>query len=547
MKRILMLTIDGLHPARLGSGGQAPSPSPVLDELFARGLTFTRAFAVGCPTQFAMPGLFVSQLALDEGGYERGIVGRGVSFVEVLHSAGYRTVGFTTADAAGRLYGYDRGFDEFYSLFRIHDLIRDVYTRRKKHYGPSYRAGLLSLDHCLAQISPLLSAMFENLRLLCAEKDAEIASGSLRLSPSIHNWDFSRMHAVLTEEAARFHADPRAYVQAMLTDDEPAPFVLEIEGLRTERVGPDQVASSARALGAFGIEAPAFDRAASARCVVDNVLRRLSQADDHPLFLWAHFLDCHEFNATSYDVGTAEEVEAEARAAADFQAKLDEGRSFVGHPPYFLAIQYVDAQIGRIVDHLERAGMLDETLIVLTSDHGWPIGHPPRVTLDITDFYDELYQVPLCFVGPNLASGRVDGIASVLDVGPTILALAGLAPPVEMRGEVIHRPDWTGRDFVYWEHLGRGPCDFATKPMSVCVRSEEYKVICRVPPLGQGGEGEMTGFYDLSLDPTEQRNLVDDGWFPDELAWMIEVIEERGSELEGWFLGHDDACAEPSG
>lgn len=538
MKNVLLITVDGLNFSGLGYGGKVPSPSPVMDSLLASGLTFSRTFAVGCPTQFAMPGLFLSQLPLDDGGYEIGIQGRGVSFVELLRERGYRTAGFSTAQSCAPLYGYDRGFDEFYSMFLMGEIIRDIYTRRKKHYGPAYREGRISLESCVEMISPMLEAMFFHARRSCAEKEKEIEEGSLVLSASVHNWDFPAMDRVLGAEQARFLANRSVYIDTMLRDEsDPGEFVETIEGLRRDRIGASSAHAASEILKSHGIEMPVLERSATARSVADNVIGWLDRSDGEcPFFLWAHFLDCHEFNSVSVDSAAPGEMDDEIRAILTLKGRMETSGSYRGHPPYDYAIQYVDGQIARIHHALEANGHLEDTLIVLTSDHGWPIGYPPRVTLDITDFYDELYRVPLSFIGPGIQPRRVDGMASTMDVPTTLLDLLGIEPSTAMRGEAINREGWAGRDHVYWEHLGRGACDFATKPMSVCVRSETHKIVCKAPPLGSGVDGELVGLFDLQVDPTEQRNLVDRVCFPEQLNWMVELVEQRVTELEAWFL-----------
>lgn len=548
-KNVVFVTVDGLNFANLGYGGKVPSPSPVIDGLLSRGLSYSRVFAVGCPTQFAMPGIFLSQLPLDEGGYEMGIQGRGTSFVEVLREAGYRTAGFTTAQSCAPLYRYDRGFDEFYSMFILGEIVRDVYTRRKKHYGAAYRAGQVTLEHCVAMIAPMLEEMFVYARTSCTEKEREIREGTMILSPSTHNWDFPAIDRVLQVEQARFRADPSRYVMEMVSDEEHGAFVETIEAMRAVRVGPNRGREVVDRLSGLGLEVPLLERAATARCVTDNVVAWLDrQEGDSPFFLWAHYLDCHEFNCTSFDVATPEETDDEVRSIQSFREEMEASARYSGHPPYDLAIRYVDHQVGRLVEALEEAGRLDDTLIVLTSDHGWPIGYPPRVTLDITDFYDELYRVPLAIIGAGIEPRRVEGMASTMDIPTTLLDLAGCERDPSMRGELIHREGWAGRSHVYWEHLGRGSCDFATKPISICVRSETHKILCTAPPLGSDEDGELIGMFDLKVDPTEQRNLVGLIGFPQQLEWMVEVVETRVAELADRFLStntqgeHDEAA-----
>lgn len=118
-KNVILLSIDSLRFDRLGFGGHKPSPSPNIDRLMASGLSLTQCFATGCPTQFSMPGLHTSTLPLDKGGYNLGIRNRGITLAEIFKESGYKTGALISGLALGRMYGYNRGFDDFFSFFDL--------------------------------------------------------------------------------------------------------------------------------------------------------------------------------------------------------------------------------------------------------------------------------------------------------------------------------------------------------------------------------------------------------------------------------------------
>jgi arylsulfatase A-like enzyme len=97
---------------------------------------------------------------------------------------------------------------------------------------------------------------------------------------------------------------------------------------------------------------------------------------------------------------------------------------------YALEVEHFDAHIGRALSQLEEQGELDNTLIVITSDHGMPF---PRVKGQI---YDAGFRVPLAVRwGKNIVGGRrVDDFINVRDFGPTFLEAAGVARPDSMTG-----------------------------------------------------------------------------------------------------------------
>jgi arylsulfatase A-like enzyme len=179
------------------------------------------------------------------------------------------------------------------------------------------------------------------------------------------------------------------------------------------------------------------------------------------------------------------------------------------------ALRYVDHQIGRLLEALEESGAADDTLIVVTSDHGeefwdhwqagralrddprgiWGVGHGHTM-------YEELLHVPLVLAGPDLAEGRRSGCpVRHLDVAPTVLARLGVPAPREMRGD-----DLTPL-------LGRGeaaPCERrpqiaespAYGPESSAITLGRRKVVERAPAFRL--------LFDLRDDPGERQDLSGD-------------------------------------
>lgn len=98
---------------------------------------------------------------------------------------------------------------------------------------------------------------------------------------------------------------------------------------------------------------------------------------------------------------------------------------------YALEVQHFDAHIGRALQQIEAAGELDNTLVVVTSDHGMPF---PRVKGQI---YDAGFRIPLAVRwGRNITAGRtVSDFINARDFGPTFLAAAGVTQPPSMTGK----------------------------------------------------------------------------------------------------------------
>lgn len=96
---------------------------------------------------------------------------------------------------------------------------------------------------------------------------------------------------------------------------------------------------------------------------------------------------------------------------------------------YLKAIETADQAIGMLVDNLRARGWLDETLIVITADHGMTgTDHGTDDPGDMT--------IPLIFFGPNVPPGEF-GNGEIIDVAPTISALFGVRPPADSEGRIL--------------------------------------------------------------------------------------------------------------
>jgi len=152
-----------------------------------------------------------------------------------------------------------------------------------------------------------------------------------------------------------------------------------------------------------------------AEVVVKHALGWLSQIPDKPFFLWVHLYDAHD----PYDPPSP----YKERFAAQ---------------PYDGEVAYADACVGKLLNALRKHGLYDETLIAVMADHGESLGAHGENTHGVF-LYDETIHVPVLIKLPlNLAAGRrIDALAGLVDIAPTILHAAGIAPPVEMQGQSL--------------------------------------------------------------------------------------------------------------
>jgi arylsulfatase A-like enzyme len=100
---------------------------------------------------------------------------------------------------------------------------------------------------------------------------------------------------------------------------------------------------------------------------------------------------------------------------------------------YLASIQFVDAQVGRILAALEATGHADDTIVVVWGDHGWHLGE--KGITGKNTLWERSTRVPLIFSGPKVTrGGRCMQPAELLDIYPTLIDLCGLASRTDLEG-----------------------------------------------------------------------------------------------------------------
>ncbi len=167
---------------------------------------------------------------------------------------------------------------------------------------------------------------------------------------------------------------------------------------------------------------------------------------------------------------------------------------------YHGMVNYIDDQVGRILQRLDELKLAERTLVIFTSDHGDMVGSHRCVGKSIQGFYDDLVRIPLLMRLPGrIRPGTVvSQPVSQIDLMPTILDYAGLPAAAATHGRSLRpliegRPDgW--RDYAF--------CMRADN--SRMLRTAEHKYVISLRPR------QELALYDLRADPHEQRSLAGD-------------------------------------
>lgn len=173
---------------------------------------------------------------------------------------------------------------------------------------------------------------------------------------------------------------------------------------------------------------------------------------------------------------------------------------------YAALVSHVDEQVGRILDHLDQAGLADDTLIIFTSDHGEHLGDHGQVQKGPPGL-ESCARVPLIISMPRQlpSDERRDELIELVDVMPTILEVVGVPIPAAVQGRSF-RPLLTGGEYqprtsAWCEY--RMPHGHATK----AIRTRRHRYVMSK----DGGRW----LFDLEIDPGELTNRADDPSYRD--------------------------------
>jgi len=193
---------------------------------------------------------------------------------------------------------------------------------------------------------------------------------------------------------------------------------------------------------------------------------------------------------------------------------------------YYGAIAYVDDLVGRLMGALRSAGLAEDTIVILTSDHGEMLGE--RGLWYKMSFFEGSSRVPLVMANPGrFGPRRVAASVSLIDLMPTLVELAGgtvqsLGVPTDGRSLAPHLRGAGGHDEAIGEYLAEG----AIAPI-VMIRRGAFKFI--------HSPADPDQLYDLAHDPGERANLADDP------ASAALIADFRAEVAKRWDLAELDA------
>ena len=242
--------------------------------------------------------------------------------------------------------------------------------------------------------------------------------------------------------------------------------------------------------------------------LTDAAIRYISDHRQRPFYLYLSFLEPHhQNNQDDYPAPEGYRERYEGRWMPADLAALG-GSSYQNIGGYFGMVRRLDEALGRLLDALKSMQMLDNTIVLFTSDHG---NHFKTRNAEYKrSGHESSIRIPAALTGPGFTGGgQVQQLVSHIDLPPTLLASAGLPVPSEMPGRVItplrrdYMEDWPEEVFV----------QISESQVGRALRTKRWKYIVSAP--GKDGNTVASSnlyqeeyLYDLLADPHELTNVA---------------------------------------
>ena len=270
--------------------------------------------------------------------------------------------------------------------------------------------------------------------------------------------------------------------------------------------------------------------------VATEAVRVMAEVRDKPFFLAVGFWKPHApFNAPKkywdlYDRAKLPPLNP-ARPTGSPEVAFHDGREIRGLPPnqmtftpeqaaeirhgYFANISYMDAQLGKVLDALDRHGLNDKTVIVFVGDHGYHVGE--HSLWGKTSNFELDARVPLMIATPGSkhAGKQTSSLVELLDLFPTLVDLCGLPQPEGTQGTslvpILNDPSTSVKPAAFTQHPrpayfdrepSKAPTTMGCSVRTTHLRYTEWRD-------WRTGETVARELYDHRTDPHELQNAVD--------------------------------------
>tara|TARA_B100000676_G_scaffold272857_1_gene291107 strand:+ start:3877 stop:5505 length:1629 start_codon:yes stop_codon:yes gene_type:complete len=517
-KNALFFVIDCLRYDVLQTPERLRALAPNLAGLVERG-DLRRVVANAQSTQFVMPSIFSATYPLDHDGYNNGIRERPASYAECLRDAGYETHMAVTCNQLGMSLGYERGFDRVHSTVDFRFILQYRIEKTLNYELSLHDAGEVSYEHARNRVA-------DELKLLLIALRADFEKGDKAFCPPRLRDYNAKVAAGAQAEIELLERDPDAVMKKLRA----LPAKLYWRALGRAQVSAferfrwraqESVNWRTRKLSiALGLPFMPLGHFQSLSSDVMPRVCEIVREAGRPWALHVHVMDVHDCRSISRPLAML--------ARLRYLPRLLRARR-AGHTDrkvmFDLALMALDTDLGKLLCALENDGLMDDTVILVTGDHGSRYANSPRdpiAELGHRTHWEDI-DVPLLLVGAERPMSD-EGLVDSMGMPVTLLDAVGVQAHPSFKGISALSG---GRTVVVTENAGRGNADLVRRDLHFTVTGKDYKLMASLV----GSTLVAKQFYDLKADPLELDDLLKRGPAPQAVDRMLRALVHERADL----------------
>lgn len=550
MKNVVFIVVDSFLYSKIGNTNYGPSPTPFLDTLIPKSVFVKNLYSQGPYTEAGNRALLTGTDSLTHGGYMHNLNEARDIYLDVFKKNGYHNIEFFLPYY---LYSKQHFKSIDKQLFTSDFVFNSVWSNRLKHFSDVQKTEMLTEDDYRDIIEQLRLTFESWLNFL----DYTDKSKYKYIERIVENYDFEESRQVLEREQERFNTSPTEYADEVLEEgpkhklftiplckydkfiDEK--FIEEIVykkqsglirsiilkqfilNLKNQKFSIKEIISSLFQKDNRYLKSLAFSLGSgmlakqyrtntfcqllpSCRKLLRGVVEEFaSYTGSNPVMIHVHPEELH--NTTSfltYDINDEVLLNRELSLCEKYVNGISS--DYKGEIVYDLALLYVDDCIKELYESLEAKGLLNNTVLVITSDHGFSYDCVPLRRAFVNNHHTENYHIPAIFYDGGLHRESFSEYHTSKDVLPTIYGLCGITVPRTINGKSIFISDETNK-YAISEYLGGGCPDMRRRPIHYTIRDDNWLVVYYVKLMESFKSGEVVELYDLRKDKDEMHNL----------------------------------------
>lgn len=255
---------------------------------------------------------------------------------------------------------------------------------------------------------------------------------------------------------------------------------------------------------------------------------------EKPFYAYIHIDDIHMNPVPFSFTEDRELLNREFAYMKQYVDSLDD--RYHGNIMYDVGIHHVDEKIRLFTEELKKRGILENTVLIVTADHGYYYSYNHFRKDSIGNLYRENFHIPLIWHEPGQTVPTADSaFHAERDIPYTLIESLGMKPDESWQGKNLFTAE--GRPCILSEYPGRGSPDMDLKQLYFGCYDDSWKIVVKAYLKEELNEQNITEIYDVRKDLFEGKNLKNGSYDRDHVQKLFEVVKKRFRELKQEYAG----------